>query len=78
MLRECGARARRNGMKPCRRYAMANGRCHLHGGKCTGPKTPDGIARIKAAKTKHGFYSAGAIAERKYIREFMRTARAAL
>jgi hypothetical protein len=30
------------------------GRCPNHGGKSTGPRTKDGIARIVAAKTKHG------------------------
>ncbi|MFC3768375.1 HGGxSTG domain-containing protein [Paenibacillus sp. GCM10012303] len=33
--RECGAKTR-NGT-PCKRAAMPNGRCNLHGGKSTGP-----------------------------------------
>ena len=75
---ECGAKARTNGMRPCRQPAMKNGRCRLHGGKCTGAKTAEGLAKIKLVNTKHGFYSAEALAERKSHREFMRTARAAL
>jgi helix-turn-helix protein len=37
---------------------MPNGRCRLHGGLSTGPRTPDGIDRIRKALTKHGRYSA--------------------
>jgi len=37
----CGARSKRTG-KPCRAAAMANGRCKVHGGKSTGPRTPEG------------------------------------
>ena len=37
---------------------MANGRCRLHGGKCTGPRTEKGKADFKAAHTKHGRYTA--------------------
>ena len=33
----CGARTRRG--TPCRCKALANGRCRLHGGLSTGPKT---------------------------------------
>lgn len=52
----CGARCKRTG-KPCKAPAMANGRCRLHGGKSTGPKTPEGIRRIKEANTIHGIYA---------------------
>src|SRR5712671_6866627 len=37
----CGARSKRTG-KPCQGAAMPNGRCKLHGGKSTGPRTPEG------------------------------------
>src|SRR5437762_5241382 len=40
----CGARSKRTG-KPCRGAAMPNGRCKLHGGKSTGPRTPEGLER---------------------------------
>jgi hypothetical protein len=33
---------------------MANGRCRLHGGKSTGPRTAEGLARLAAANTTHG------------------------
>jgi hypothetical protein len=41
----CGAHARSTG-KPCRAPAMKNGRCRRHGGMSTGPRTPEGRARI--------------------------------
>src|SRR5215472_8000860 len=40
----CGARSKRTG-KPCRGAAMPNGRCKFHGGKSTGPRTPEGLER---------------------------------
>lgn len=46
--KRCGAHARSTG-KPCRAAAMENGRCKLHGGMSTGPKTPEGLARLQAA-----------------------------
>jgi hypothetical protein len=37
---------------------MANGKCRMHGGASTGPKTAEGRARIAAARTIHGAYGA--------------------
>jgi hypothetical protein len=34
----------------CKKAALVNGRCRLHGGKSTGPKTPEGRARIAEAQ----------------------------
>jgi hypothetical protein len=34
-MQACGANCRTTG-KPCRNWAMANGRCRMHGGKSTG------------------------------------------
>jgi hypothetical protein len=39
---------------------MANGRCRLHGGCSTGPRTAEGLARLAAARTIHGAYAAAA------------------
>ncbi len=33
----------------CRAWAMENGRCRVHGGVSTGPKSPEGKARVVAA-----------------------------
>ncbi|WP_408607359.1 HGGxSTG domain-containing protein [Algiphilus aromaticivorans] len=43
----CRAFARNTG-QPCRMTALANGRCKLHGGLSTGPRTPAGKARSRA------------------------------
>jgi hypothetical protein len=52
----CEAKTRRG--TACRSPAMANGRCRMHGGASTGPRTQEGLARSKRARWKHGFYSA--------------------
>jgi hypothetical protein len=49
----CGARSKRTG-KPCQGAAMPNGRCKVHGGKSTGPRTPEGLERSRRANSKHG------------------------
>jgi hypothetical protein len=72
----CGAKTRR--CTPCQCPAMANGRCRLHGGLSTGPKTAEGIERIRRAVTKHGRYSHAAKAERQYVRILLRECRTAL
>src|SRR5437016_1184009 len=51
----CGAKTRSG--TPCQCPAMSNGRCRLHGGLSTGPKTAEGIERIRLAVTKDGYYS---------------------
>src|SRR5262249_61924105 len=65
----CGARSKRTG-KPCRGAAMPNGRCKLHGGKSTGPRTPEGL-ETRRANWKHGYYSREAKAERSRVRAAM-------
>ena len=59
----CGAKTRRG--TPCQCPAMANRRCRLHGGLSTGPKTAEGIERIRRRATKHGYYSRAAKDERR-------------
>ena len=44
---------------------MGNGRCRMHGGRGTGPRTAVGLDRIRAAKTQHGRFSAE---ERAFVR----------
>jgi hypothetical protein len=63
----CGARSKRTG-KPCQAAAMPNGRCKVHGGKSTGPRTPEGLERSKRANWKHGYYSREAKAERQRVK----------
>ena len=59
----CGARTRSG--ECCRQPAMKNGRCRMHGGLSTGPRTADGRARCAAARRTHGFYSAEMVALRR-------------
>jgi len=54
----CGARTRSG--KPCATPGMRNGRCRMHGGASTGPRTAEGLARCTAAATKHGRRNANA------------------
>ena len=52
----CGARTRAG--CSCRQPAMRNGRCRMHGGLSTGPRTPEGRERCRRARLTHGGYSA--------------------
>jgi len=51
---------------------MKNGRCRMHGGGSTGPKTAAGLARWRAAVTIHG----GRSREMKEFRARVRNLRA--
>jgi hypothetical protein len=68
-FRRCGAKTRTG--TPCRRPAMPNGRCRLHGGLSTGPRTPEGRRRIRLALLKHGRYTKQAKQERLEWRELV-------
>lgn len=72
----CGAKTRKG--TPCRAPAMKNGRCRLHGGKSTGPKTTEGIERIRQAHIKHGQYTKEAIASRKEFYALLRQLKGAV
>ena len=72
----CQAKTRRGTLCQC--PAMPNGRCRLHGGLSTGPKTPEGIERIRRALTTHGWYSQAAKSERRFVRLLLREGRAVL
>jgi hypothetical protein len=54
---------------------MRNGRCRMHGGLSTGPRTAEGLARLRAARTRHGAYSAEARALRRRLAGLLRRAR---
>jgi hypothetical protein len=69
----CGARNRKG--VPCQCPAMANGRCRLHGGLSTGPKSAVGIECIRRVATKHGRYSMREKAERTKYRALIRACR---
>jgi hypothetical protein len=48
--RRCNARCRQSPLRYCRNWAIrGKTRCKFHGGMSTGPKTPEGKARVVAA-----------------------------
>lgn len=51
----CGAQTRHQ--TPCLGPAMKNGRCRMHGGMSTGPRTAEGLERSRRARWKHGMCS---------------------
>ena len=52
----CGSKTR-SGSK-CRRPAYKrSGKCHLHVGASTGPRTKAGLARLTEVRTKHGKFT---------------------
>jgi hypothetical protein len=69
----CGARTRA-GMA-CKGPAMRNGRCRMHGGASTGPRTAEGLARIRKARTRTGLYSAEMMEMRRLSAELREEAR---
>jgi hypothetical protein len=70
----CGAKTLRCALSA----AMPNGRCRMHGGPSTGPRTEAGKAAIRASRTKHGRYSQATIAKRREARAIIRSIRALL
>lgn len=72
-VRLCGSRCRQNKYALCTQPAMNNKkRCRMHGGKCTGPKTPEGKKRAAAANLKHGLHTNKAILERLKVRAMLK------
>ena len=52
-----------------------NGRCKLHGGRSTGPRTAEGIARLATSKTTHGRTTKAERAKAKHWAEVGRQVR---
>ena len=50
---------------------MRNGRCRMHGGASTGPKTERGLARSRQANWKHGCYSAKSKLQAKLLHQLL-------
>jgi hypothetical protein len=65
----CAARRKDGGA--CRKAAMANGRCDMHGGKSTGPRTTEGLERSRKANWRHGIYSKERKARRREARAML-------
>ena len=69
----CGAMTRKG--TPCLAPALTNGRCRMHGGKSTGPRTAEGLERSRKANFKHGLYSVESMAARRYMSQLLRESR---
>jgi hypothetical protein len=69
----CGAFTRKR--TRCQSPAMRNGRCRMHGGKSTGPRTPEGKERSRMASWKHGRRSRAYIAARREATQAVRLLR---
>ena len=63
----CEAHAKQTG-QPCKAWAMANGRCRLHGGKSTGAKNPH-------KKITHGLRTKEAITQRQAEQQLLKASR---
>jgi len=73
----CGAKTRRG--TPCQRPArLPVGRCKLHGGTSTGPRTRYGLASLTEARTKHGKFTKEKRAEARRFAELSSSAAYAL
>ena len=73
----CEAKTRRGTL--CQRPAkLPVGRCKLHGGASTGPRTKDGLARLVTSKTTHGKFTAEKRAAARRFAEQGRQMRAEL
>lgn len=73
----CGAMTRAG--TPCKRAAVRGGtRCPLHGGRSTGPRTPEGRERARLANYRHGRRTQEAVERRKRRNAALRAARKAL
>jgi hypothetical protein len=62
----CGAKTRAGGS--CKQPAMPNRRCRMHGGASTGPRTAEGLERVRTARTTHGLRTAEMARLRKMLR----------
>src|SRR6187455_3140603 len=64
--RRCGAKTRHH--TRCLNPVMRNGRCRMHGGLSTGPRTPQGLERSRKARWLHGERSKETITRHRLYR----------
>jgi hypothetical protein len=50
----------------------------MHGGKSTGPRTPEGLERSRKANWKHGLASEEAVTARRQARAALQSLRSAI
>ncbi len=74
LVPRCGAKTRSG--CPCKAPAVHGKlRCRMHGGRSTGPRSPEGLARIRTARTKHGKSGAEARAQKRFRLTVLRRVR---
>ena len=70
----CGAKTRTG--CPCRSPAIrGKRRCRMHGGASTGPRTQEGLARLRSARTTHGGYTGELRIKSRYHTTLLRRSR---
>ncbi len=70
----CGARTRAG--CPCKAPAIKGKlRCRMHGGRSTGPRSAEGLERLRAARTTHGRYAAPSRVGYRFRLMFLRRSR---
>jgi hypothetical protein len=70
----CGAKTRSG--CPCKAPALRGKlRCRMHGGASTGPRTAEGLQRLRDARTTHGRYTAHSRARSRFLLSFARRGR---
>lgn len=68
----CEATTRQKAL--CQSPAMKNGRCRMHGGCSTGPKTIQGLNNSQRANWKHGVYSRESLERRQEAKNIIKKA----
>jgi hypothetical protein len=69
----CGARNRAGAL--CGNRPRPNGRCRFHGGMSTGPRTAEGLERLRDARTVHGAYRSEALEMRRLFSSLKKQSR---
>ena len=67
---QCKAKSKRSQMQCRNNSVKGKAVCRIHGA-LSGPKTAEGIARIKKANTTHGKYTQEAFEERRMFRKIV-------
>ncbi len=68
---QCKAKSKRSKSQCKNNCVIGKSVCRMHGA-FAGPKTIEGISRIKEANTKHGKYSKESIQERKDFNKILK------
>jgi hypothetical protein len=73
-LPQCNAKSKQSGYR-CKNFSVKGKKvCWIHGGKSSGPKSQQGVEKIRNLKTKHGVYTRNAVEDRIQFRKFLQEA----